>query len=150
MGTAFFFLSKIAWLLLKPLNSLLFCLLLWLASRRLGWILPKRLFGAVLLIYGGAILLTPLPDMALRALENRFPVPTVEAAGIAGIIVLGGATDSGAVAAARGQVGLNGNAERLTTAVALRRRMPGHQIVVSGFSGRLLRATGRRPDEGSL
>ena len=138
MSTAFFFLSKIVWFLLKPLNSLLFCLLLWLASRRLGWTLPARFFGAVLLIYGGLILLTPLPEAALRALENRFPLPEVAADGIAGIIVLGGATDSGAVAAARGQVGLNGNAERLTTAVALHRQMPAQEIVVSGFSGRLL------------
>lgn len=137
MGSAFFFLSKVVWFLLNPLNSLLLCLLAWLASRRLGWRVGARLFGAVLLLYGGAILLIPLPELALRALENRFPAPQVGAGDIAGVIVLGGATDSGAVAAARGQVVLNSNAERLTTAVALHRAMPELPIVVSGFSGRL-------------
>ncbi|GAB4230950.1 MAG: YdcF family protein [Kiloniellaceae bacterium] len=138
MATAFFFLSKIAWFLLKPLNSLLFCLLAWLTSRRLGWRGLARFFGLLLVIYGGLILLTPLPEMALRSLENRFPVPQVEADDIAGIIVLGGATDSGTVAKSRDQVQLNSNAERLTTVVALHRRMPEKDIVVSGFSGRLV------------
>lgn len=137
MATAFFFLSKIGWFLLKPLHSLLFCLVAWLAGRRFGWAGGARFFGAVLLIYGGTIVLTPLPELALRSLEDRFPVPEVEAGAVAGIIVLGGATDSGAVAAARGQVTLNENAERLTTAAALQRAMPDKQIIVSGFSGRL-------------
>ncbi len=141
MATAFFFLSKVGWFLVKPLNSLLFCLLAWLGCRRLGWRFGARLFGAVLLLYGGAILLTPLPELALRSLENRFPAPQVDpqidSGALAGIIVLGGATDSGAVAAARGQVVLNGNAERLTTVVALHRTMPALPIIVSGFSGRL-------------
>lgn len=137
MATAFFFLSKVGWFLLKPLHSLLFCLAAWLTGRRFGWAGSARFFGAVLLVYGGAIVLTPLPEFALHSLENRFPVPEVEAAEIAGIIVLGGATDSGAVAAGRGQVVLNQNAERLTTVVALQRAMPDKQIIVSGFSGRL-------------
>jgi uncharacterized SAM-binding protein YcdF (DUF218 family) len=137
MSSAFFFISKIAWFLAKPLHSLLFCLLAWLGCRRLGWRRPAGFFLAVLLLYGGAILLTPLPEMSLRALENRFPVPQVVAEGIAGIIVLGGATSDGAVAAARGQPGLGSAAERLTTAMALHRAMPDLPFVVSGFSGRL-------------
>ncbi|MGF1628260.1 MAG: YdcF family protein [Kiloniellaceae bacterium] len=137
METAFFFISKIVWFLIKPLNSLLFCLLAWLGCRRLGWTLLGRLFLAVLLLYGGAMLLTPLPELAVRSLENRFPVPQPSADGIAGIILLGGATGDGAVAAARGQPTLTGAAERLTTAMALHRAMPDKPFVVSGFSGRL-------------
>ncbi|WP_193371243.1 YdcF family protein [Pelagibius marinus] len=137
MATAFFFLSKVGWFLVKPLNSLLFCLLAWLGCRRFGWHRGARFFGAVLLLYGGAIVLTPLPELALRSLENRFPAPQVDSGALAGIIVLGGATDSGAVAATRGQVALNDSAERLTTVVALHRAMPALPIVVSGFSGRL-------------
>src|SRR3546814_10269729 len=64
------------------------------------------------LLYGGTILLTPLPELAVRSLENRFPVPAVAAEAVAGIVVLGGSTDDGAVAAARGQPLLNGAAER--------------------------------------
>lgn len=137
METAFFFTSKVVWLLVKPLNSLVFCLLAWLGSRRLGWRRVSAFFLAVLLLYGGAILVTPLPELALRLLENRFPVPELEPEVLAGIIVLGGATGDGAVAAARGQPLLNGQAERLTTAMALHRRWPDKTLVVSGFSGRL-------------
>lgn len=137
MATAFFFVSKIGWFLVKPLNALLLCLLIWLAARRLRW---RRLAGlalGVLLLYGGAILLTPLPELAVRTLEDRFPVPEIAEQDIAGIIVLGGATGDGAVAAARGQPLLDGAAERLTTAMALHRLMPDKPFVVSGFSGRL-------------
>jgi uncharacterized SAM-binding protein YcdF (DUF218 family) len=135
--SAFFLISKVGWFLAKPLNSLLICLLAWLGCRRAGWTFLGRFFAAVLLLYGGAIVLTPLPELAVRGLENRFPVPRAAAEDIAGIILLGGATGDGAVAAARGQPVLNGAAERLTTAMGLHRAMPGKPFIVSGFSGRL-------------
>jgi len=138
MGTAFFLASKIIWVLVQPLNSLVICLVGWLGCRRLGRRRLAGFFLLVLVLYGGAILLTPLPDLALRTLENRFPVPpAVAAEDIAGIIVLGGATADGAVAAARGEASLNGSVERLTSALALHRAMPDKPFVVSGFSGRL-------------
>ena len=137
MATAFFFLSKIIWVFVQPLNSLLILLVLWLLFRRFGWCRLARLPLILLLVYGGAILATPLPELAVRTLENRFRSPPVEAEALAGIIVLGGATADGAVAEARNQPTLNGNAERLTTAAALHRRLAGKTLVVSGFSGRL-------------
>lgn len=137
MGTTFFFLSKIAWFLLQPLHSFLLLLFAWLIARAFGWARLTRFFLILLLIFSGAIFVSPLPEFALQKLENRFPVPELRAGDFAGIIVLGGATDDGAVARDRGQVALNSNAERLTTAVALHRLMPEKEIVVSGFSGRL-------------
>lgn len=137
MSTIFFFASKIVWFFLTPLNCLIFLLLAWLLFRRLAW---RRLAGLtllLLLLYGGAIVLTPLPELAVRSLENRFPQPAVDGTAIAGIIVLGGATDDGAVAEARGQAAINGAAERLTTAIALHRTLADKTLVVSGFSGRL-------------
>jgi uncharacterized SAM-binding protein YcdF (DUF218 family) len=124
-------------LLVRPVNGLIICLLAWLGFRRLGWMPLSRLFLAALLLYAGAVLLTPLPELAVRSLESRFPVPPVTAEAVAGIIVLGGAADDGAVAAARGQPLLGGAAERLTTAMALYRQMADRPLVVSGFSGRL-------------
>ncbi len=138
MDTAFFFLSKIAWFLIKPLHSLIFLLLGWLIGRALGWARLARFLLVLLLLYSGVIFATPLPEYALQTLENRFPVPQqVVAADIAGVIVLGGATDDGAVARDRNQAALNSSAERLTTAVALHRAMPDKEIIVSGFSGEL-------------
>lgn len=137
MATVFFFISKIAWALLKPLNSLLILAVVWQGLRWLDWRRASRLCLGLLVVYGGLILATPLPELAVRSLENRFPQPQVEADAIAGIIVLGGATDDGVVAEARGQVGLNDAAERLTTAVALHRRFAALPMIVSGFSARL-------------
>src|SRR3546814_12333277 len=108
MATTFFFISKIAWLLIKPLHSLLFCLLAWLGCRRLGSAGSARFFLALLLLYGGAILLTPLPELAVRSLENRFPVPQATEESVAGIIVLGGASGDGAVRSEERRVGKEG------------------------------------------
>ena len=123
MDMGFFFISKIAWFLLQPLHSLMFLALAWLLLRRLGWRVLARLCGFVLVVYAGAILLTPLPEWSVRLLENRFADSDLGTS-VAGIIVLGGSTDNGRVAAARGQPVLNGNVERLTTAMALHRAMP--------------------------
>lgn len=138
MDTAFFFLSKIAWALGTPLHSLVLLLLAWQGGRVLGLHRLARFCLVCLVLYGTLIFATPLPEWALRALENRFPQSRPTAAELAGIIVLGGATDDGAVAAGRGQAALTGAAERLTTAAALHFAMPEKEIVVSGFSGRLL------------
>lgn len=136
MGISFFLVSKIAWFLLKPLHFLIFLSALWFFFRAVGWRAVTRLCGVILLLYGGIILLTPLPELAVRVLENRFAIP-VAGPQVAGIIVLGGATDSGRIAETRGQAVLNGAAERLTTAIALHRAMPERPLIVTGFSGRL-------------
>ncbi len=137
MEMSFFFLSKIAWFVLKPLNALLILWLAWLGFRAIGWRRLGRLFGLLLVLYGLLILATPVPELLVRTLENRFAVPPSGPA-VAGIIVLGGATGDGEIAAARGEVTLNGNAERLTTAMALHRAMLDRPLIVSGFSGRLV------------
>jgi uncharacterized SAM-binding protein YcdF (DUF218 family) len=138
MGSVLFFVSKVGWFLARPLHSLLLLLLAWGFGRALGRRRLARGCLAALLIYGGLIVATPLPELALRSLENRFPAPpSLAAADLAGIIVLGGATGDGAVAESRNQVTLGGAAERLTAAVALHRAMPDKPVVVSGFSGRL-------------
>ena len=136
MDIGFFLVAKLAWILLKPVHSLMILLLGWLLFRAINWPRLSRLCAALFLLYAGAVMLTPLPEWSLQTLENRFAAPA-SGPRVAGIIVLGGATDNGSVAAARGQPGLNGNAERLTTAIALHRAMPDRPLIVSGFSGRL-------------
>ena len=137
MDSLFFLVSKITWMLVQPLHLIITLLCAWLVFR--AWRRPRltRLSGFALLLCASAIFLTPLPEWSVRLLENRFPVPDADTP-VAGIIVLGGATGSGRVAAARDQPVLNGNAERLTTAMALHRVNPNLPLVVSGFSGRLV------------
>ncbi len=136
MDIGFFLVAKIAWLVLKPVHSLMILLGGWLLFRAIRWRRLSRFCAILLLLYAGIVMLTPVPEWALQSLENRFAAPA-SGPQVAGIIVLGGATDNGEVAAARGQPVLNDNAERLTTAVALHRAMPDRPLIVSGFSGRL-------------
>ena len=99
------------------------------------------------MLWGGLAVLGLLgfeagPHALLRALENRYPVPTAEAVGRhAGVIVLGGATEHSDIYQAHGQVPLGSAAERMTVPVGLMRQHPQLQLVFSGGEGRLL-ATG--------
>ena len=80
-----------------------------------------------------------IPDALLRPLENRYPVPPVEAIDhYTGIIVLGGALAYPDSFAAHAQVPLNEAAERMTVPVGLIRQHPSLELVFSGGEGRLL------------
>lgn len=132
-----FAVAKIVRFLSEPLSLVLTLLvfgsLFWLL--RLRW--PTRLTlgcGVALFL---VIALTPVAEWGAWRLENRFPRTDVDLSSLDGAIVLGGATDSGVLAETRGTYVINDAAERLTTAVALRRRAPDLPIVISGFSGAL-------------
>ena len=90
--------------------------------------------------------LSPLGDVLIRPLEQRFPRVELERPGapITGIIVLGGAEDSRAADTPQ-LAALNEAAERYTEAVVLARRLAAARLVFSGGSGALLRrAAGSR------
>jgi uncharacterized SAM-binding protein YcdF (DUF218 family) len=99
------------------------------------------------MLWGGLVVLGLLgfeagPHALLRALENRYPVPTAEAVGRhVGVMVLGGATEHSDIYQAHGQVPLGQAAERFSVPVGLLRQHPQLQLVFSGGEGRLL-ATG--------
>lgn len=138
MDTAFFFAAKIFWLLARPLTLGLVVLalgtvLLWLGRRRAGTVLVTVTVAALVVAE-----FTTLSAGAVRALENRFPTVAADSVRPHGIIVLGGALASGGVAAARGQVGLNGSAERMTVAAGLMRRHPDAVLAFTGHSGALV------------
>jgi uncharacterized SAM-binding protein YcdF (DUF218 family) len=100
--------------------------------------------AAVRMPWGGLAVLgllgfEALPQAVLRPLENRYPVPTSEAAGgHVGVIVLGGATEHPGIYLAHGQVPLGQAAERMTVPVGLLRQHPQLKLVFSGGEGRLL------------
>jgi uncharacterized SAM-binding protein YcdF (DUF218 family) len=81
--------------------------------------------------------LSPLGNILILPLEQRFP-PWNEARGVPdGIVVLGGAI-SPELSLTRGEVSLNESAERVTIVAALARRYPQARIVYSGGNGGLL------------
>ena len=99
--------------------------LLWTRARRTGRWLVSAAAGALLVVA-----VFPVAGSLLAALENRFPATQVPSS-VDGIVVLGGSTEPG-LAAARGRIALNGNAERLVEFAALARRFPDARLVFSG------------------
>jgi len=129
-------LSKALWILVQPSSLLLGALVLGLS---LQWLDRRARLGRSLML--GAALgfvaagFSPLGNLVLLPLEQRFPVPVLadNRAAVAAIIVLGGAED-GRVGRARGQLTLNEAAERITEPVNLARRFPSARLVFSGGS----------------
>ena len=134
-----FLLSKLLALITQPLGWVAVLLLLALISlrrkpQRAQWLLAGAL--ALLLLIGWQ----PLPNLLVQQLESHYPeiAPGVDLRGFAGLIVLGGATESGYISAAHSQPQVTDGAERLTAAVALLQRNPELSIAYSGGEGALL------------
>lgn len=134
-----FILSKILGTLAQPLAWVAALLLLGLVLFSRKPLLARRLVGAAL-----ALLLLmgwqPLPDLLIRHLEQHYAEipPQADLRTYAGMIVLGGATESGEVAQAHSQPLLNSAAERMTTPVAALLHNPHLRVVFTGGEGALL------------
>jgi uncharacterized SAM-binding protein YcdF (DUF218 family) len=142
----FFSASKILWFFLTPSNLILLALLfgtslLWTRA----WPLGRKLIMAALLflILAG---LSPLGNLLLLPLENRFPQWEASSRSPAGIIVLGGSQET-TVTIERGQISLNESAERMTEAAMLARRYPLAKLVFTGGDGGLLGGAGNEADD---
>ncbi len=81
----------------------------------------------------------PLPDALIRHLEAQHPAlpPSAKPQAYAGVVVLGGALESGYVWTTPGQSALNDAAERMTEVLPLLRRQPGLQVLFTGGEGEL-------------
>lgn len=88
----------------------------------------------------------PLPDRLLRHLESQYAEmhPAADLRGYAGVVVLGGSTESGHIAQAHPQPLLNDAAERMTAPLAMLRQNPHLDMLYTGGSGELL---GNGPSE---
>jgi len=138
----YFIVSKIVWFFVQPSALLLIALTVgatlllfgginW--GRRLVWL---AVIG--LLVCG----FSPLANILLLPLENRFARPAqISGPEYAGIIVLGGSVTAD-VASERGLHALNESGERITETIALSRRFPEWPIVATGGSIRILEAEG--------
>jgi uncharacterized SAM-binding protein YcdF (DUF218 family) len=132
----FFVASKILGFLSLPSNLLVILGLagvLMIAVRKTRAGLSCLVATVLLLAICG---LSPLGNLLMLVLEDRFPPWSAAGVPPDGIVMLGGALDP-MVEAARGQVALNEAAERLTSIVELARQYPSARIVLSGGIGRL-------------
>lgn len=135
----FFTLSKLFWMLAAPSNVLFLAVvvgvvLAWTRWRKGGlWLLTATAAIAVVTA------MTPLPKMAMVALENRFPVPALPEQ-VDGIVILSGMVEL-ETSQARGRPALNGAIERVIVGAELAHRFPQARIVFTGGSGSI-----NRPD----
>ncbi len=130
--------SKIIGLLTQPALWVVAILVtaLWCKRCRPGT--RQALIVAALLVLLG-VGLVPLPDFGLRHLEQQYPEisPQQDLSGYHGVVVLGGAMESGHVSQHRQLPLLNSAAERMTATVALARSQPHLRIVFTGGEGHL-------------
>jgi uncharacterized SAM-binding protein YcdF (DUF218 family) len=131
----FFYLSKIFWFFIQPLNLAIFLLLAGLLAALIG---RRRLAvtGSVLAFLILALSAwTSLGAIMLNPLEERFPRPPLPQK-IDGIVVLGGGFE-GAINLVRGGYELNSGGDRMVETAILARRFPTAKVVVSGGTGEL-------------
>jgi uncharacterized SAM-binding protein YcdF (DUF218 family) len=138
----FFLISKIGWLLIQPIGLITLCFAAILAvslMKRRTLLRVIALAGLALTLLGGQ---TNIGRLLLQPLENRFtrPIPPPDAAGIAGIIVLGGGFD-GHVTRMRGGFELGESGDRFTEAVRLARINSDVPVIVSGGEASLIGKT---------
>src|SRR5271170_2858473 len=133
----FFILSKIFGFLALPSNLVMVIGLVGLVllctryARLASWLIVTSL---VLLAVAG---LSPLGNILILPLEQRFPAWDASRGPPDGVVMLGGAISPN-VSAARGGVALNEAAERLTATAELARRYPDARIILSGGSNTLI------------
>ncbi|PWK69824.1 YdcF family protein [Aminobacter sp. AP02] len=131
----FFYLSKIFWFFVQPLNLAIFLLAAGLIASFFG---RRRFFRTTAFLSLAILALatwTSLGSLMLNPLEERFQRPAMPAT-IDGIVVLGGGFE-GAINLARGGYELNSGGDRMVETAILARRYPQARIVVSGGNGTL-------------
>jgi uncharacterized SAM-binding protein YcdF (DUF218 family) len=131
----FFYLSKIFWFFIQPLNLAIFLLLAGLLSALVG---RRKLFvtgSALAFLVLAFSAWTSLGALMLNPLEERFPRPPLPQK-VDGIVVLGGGFE-GAINLARGGYELSSSGDRMVETAILARRFPEAKVVVSGGNGEL-------------
>ncbi|MGC6392357.1 MAG: YdcF family protein [Alphaproteobacteria bacterium] len=132
----FFPLTKIVGFMLDPLHLPLFLVAFAFLLRSLSRNISKFLIACAL---AWVMLLGVVPfwQWGLQSLENQYAYPDPMPSQIGGIIVLGGAMESGSVGASRPFPPVGSSGERLFASLQLAQRYPNVPIVFSGYSGSL-------------
>src|SRR5262245_4443320 len=141
----FFVLAKILGFFALPSNILIVLGLVGAVLMATRFARVGRVLAVTSLVLLAVMGLTPLGNILILPLEQRFP--PFDHAGRApdGIVVLGGAFDA-PVSHGRGEVALTDAADRMTAVAELARRYPAARIVFSGGSGRLLLDSAKESD----
>lgn len=141
----FFILSKTAGFFLLPSNLLIVLALLGVVLMATRWRRAGTRLTVVSVILLALAGFTPIGLLLENVLENRFPRWDPARGAPDGIVILGGALDP-VTTRVRGDVALNGSAERVTAIAALARAYPTARIVYSGGDGSLSGKAGKEAD----
>jgi len=141
----FFILSKTIGVMLLPINFLIGLGLLGavLLATRVGWLGRRLLVASILLlaVFG----FSPLGNLLLYPLEQRFPPWDATGGAPDGIIVLGGPVDPD-LSLAHHTPAVTNSPDRMITAAALARRYPNARLVYTGGSARLISNDAKEAD----
>lgn len=136
MDSVFFYLAKLAWLLLAVDSVLLMWLCLGVLCLYMGWFKVAQRLLLALTLTSLTIAVIPLGEWLFYPLEKQNP-PASLPTQVDGIVVLGGGEAVG-LSAAWQQVALGEGAERLTAMVMLANAYPQVPVVFTGGSGRMV------------
>lgn len=133
-----FFLSKLVGLFTQPLLWIFALLIAGLLLQRRTPALGQRLLWSACLVMLLMGWMAPA-QWLIQQLEGRYTEmhPDADLRSYTGMVVLGGATESGVVQQAHVQPLLNGAAERMTAPVAMVLRHPHLRVVFTGGEGAL-------------
>jgi uncharacterized SAM-binding protein YcdF (DUF218 family) len=133
----FFVLAKVLGFFAEPSNVLITLGLAGAVLMATRFARAGRQIATASLVLLAIFGLSPLANVLILPLEERFPRWDTSRGAPDGIVILGGSFDT-VVSGARGEVALTDAAERLTVVADLARRYPAARIVFSGGFGQLL------------
>ena len=137
MDTLFFWLSKLAWFVISPLNFILILLIIvWLLILINAKRVIKPLMSSIVLVLL-LITLFPVGKMLLHPLETRFETNPVLPNSIEGIVVLSGALNPKHSALWQ-QTEVNGAVDRELAFMRMARAYPGAVLIYTGGSSSLI------------
>lgn len=141
--------SQLTPALTQPLTwvALLLLLALWWIPRRPAIARGLLLVGVALGVLIGWM---PLPDALLRRLETRFEPPQGSLQAFVGMVVLGGALESGQYRRSTGGLALSNVSERLTVPLALMQQCPQLRLLYVGREDSVMRPDGSSVNKARL
>lgn len=137
MDSLFFIASKTLGMAARAETWIVLLLALALLAGAMGRIRAMRRLVAMVFAALLALTVFPLGTPILGALEGQYPANPPLPAHVDGIIVLGGAEDTGSFAR-WGIPGLNEGGERMTAGVELARRYPEAKLIFTGGAASLV------------
>ena len=129
-----FYLSKILWLIINPLNIILLFIFSGIVVKIIFKNTLHKLFYFVSFIFFIIVAVIPTGEFMFYQLEKKFHTQSVLPSQVNGILILSGATNP-QLTHEHNKIHLNGSVERLTESISLMQRYPNVKIIFAGGSG---------------